>query len=257
LFNWGYGLIPRIIITLTILASCQSIAKDIQDRPKISIWAYNAFEQSITRRKLSKYFIDLGDSINHEISLEISNNIKYLLNNCHSGTPSIVLAGKPVTEQLINECKYNKFVITLQQISLLTLKDKKINRPEDVRRVGLIRSIEASSLGRQELSSINSDYISIEYPTIFDLIKNHEIDNINSIVIAPSVLKTAPHFSEKWRNIHNFKKKGELAVVASPLIDDDLLKIIKEHFLTNNNQSIEIWQKGVGLGKFIEPIKHK
>jgi len=61
----------------------------------------------------------------------------------------------------------------------------------------------------------------------------------------------------KWRNIHNFKKKGESTVVASPLIDDDLLKIIKEHFLKNNNQSIEIWQKGVGLGKFIEPMKHK
>lgn len=240
-------------VCLALLLMVTHLAQADTGPRTLTVWVFNALHSPVTRSKIQGFFDHLSEATGYQYELKIDNKLSPLLQDCINGKPDIIFASRAITNQIKPECDYISIAKTEQKVYLFVRSDSDIHSPESIKRIAMIRGADSSVAAEKELSQTNEHYQAIIYPTIYEMIRNLDVDKIDSFALPKSITEIVPVLAKGWHPIHLFNEVAVIELIVSRRVNEQIIKTVQQKLIGSNPASVKDWQNRVGFGAFTAP----
>jgi len=241
-------------VLFALLASLSSFSIASTDDESIEIWLFALFSPEVGKSKAREFVNQIHQETGKNYYAVSSSDKASLVKRCLSGKKLLIIGSQSLIQEVNEKCQLTSIVKSYQEIHLFKNKGAMPQNANEVRRLGLVRNIKASSIADRFLADFNSEYYSIYYPNIFELIRHHKRDKIDAIALPISFIKQASEFSKEWESMIVFEEKGVGMAAVSRSVDSKTTTEIQSFLLSGDDAVTETFQIGFGLGAFL-PIE--
>lgn len=249
--------LPRVLLACVLcMTSLAVFSEQSHNASKtINVWAYSLFTPEVTNYIVKPFFDELASRTGDHYHIKGDTRVTALMRSCQQQQPDVIIVSQSVGNDVQSLCGYQVIAVSLQNIQLFRKKtsDEGEGIETPLRRVGLLLNTKASQIAFDEIPDKYGEVTYTVYNDIFQMVKQYRRDRLDAIALPELFINAAPNFASNWTPHYQFKQQGVGVVMVSPLLEKSLVDSLQAAFLNDTELTRRIWQKKVGLGKFLHP----